>query len=246
MKKSEIYREKLLTLDDWDAFLLQESGLPGPRGNIELAQAVADLGTRELFERYLGYTADTAPTNSPQEFLAFCGALGLGKLLTDGDTSQFARLRILASDPRWRTREAVAMALQRFGDRDMPTLLAEMARWANGNDFEQRAACAAVCEPRLLKDKQAALETLELLDTITASAISVSDRKNDGFVALRKGLAYCWSVAAAALPEAGTRMMERWLQSPDKDIRWIMRENLKKKRLEVAAPEWVNSWKGRI
>lgn len=246
MKKSDIYREKLLTLDNWDAFLLKESGLPGPRGNLELAQVVADLGTRALFERYLDVTPELAPTNSPQEFLAFCGALGLGKLLADGDTTQFARLRLLASDSRWRTREAVAMALQRLGDVDMPALLAEMAQWATGNCFEQRAACAALCEPRLLKDKQAALETLTLLDNITASVVSAIERRNDGFAALRKGLAYCWSVAAAALPEAGTRLMERWLHSNDKDVRWIMRENLKKKRLEIAAPVWVNSWKARI
>jgi len=241
MKKSDIYREKLLTLDHWDAFLLDESGLPGPRGNIELAQVVADLGTCELFECYLAFTSDIAPTNSPQEFFAFCGALGLGKLLAEGDVTQFARLRLLASDPRWRTREAVAMALQRLGDVDMPTLLVEMAQWATGNCFEQRAACAALCEPRLLKDNQAARETLKLLDMITASVFSAADRKNEGFIALRKGLAYCWSVAAAASPEVGTRMMERWLRSDDKDVRWIMRENLKKKRLEAAAPDWVRA-----
>lgn len=246
MKKSDIYREKLLTLDNWDAFLLKESGLPGPRGNIELAQVVADLGTRALFERYLDFTPDRAPTNSPQEFFAFCGALGLGKLLADGDATQLVRLRLLASDPRWRMREAVAMALQRLGDVNMPALLAEMERWTTGNCFEQRAACAALCEPKLLKDTQAAHETLSLLDMITASVVSATDRKNEGFIALRKGLAYCWSVAAAALPEVGTRMMERWLQSDDQDVRWIMRENLKKKRLEVAAPEWVNFWKVRI
>ncbi|GAK51585.1 hypothetical protein U14_02830 [Candidatus Moduliflexus flocculans] len=246
MKKSEIYREKLLTLDHWDAFLLEESGLPGPRGNLELAQVVVDLGTRALFEQYLEFTSDRAPTNSPQEFLAFCGVLGLGKLLAEGDATQFARLRLLASDPRWRTREAVAMALQRLGEIDMPALLVEMAQWATGNYLEQRAACAALCEPKLLKDTQAARGTLKLLDMITVSVVSATDRKNEGFIALRKGLAYCWSVAAAALPEVGTRMMERWLQSDDKDVRWIMRENLKKKRLEAAAPEWVNFWKVRF
>jgi hypothetical protein len=38
------YRETLRTLIDWDAFLLQESGLPGPRANLELVQVVADAG----------------------------------------------------------------------------------------------------------------------------------------------------------------------------------------------------------
>jgi hypothetical protein len=42
-------------------------------------------------------------------------------------------LRTLAADPRWRIREGVAMALQRWGDADMDGLLAEMAVWATGN-----------------------------------------------------------------------------------------------------------------
>jgi len=78
MTKADEYRNKLSTLENWDVFLLRESGLPGPRGNLELAQVVADLGNQELFERYLGYDADQAPTNSPYEFLAFCGIVGLG------------------------------------------------------------------------------------------------------------------------------------------------------------------------
>ncbi|MCI0476819.1 MAG: hypothetical protein L0Y55_11270, partial [Anaerolineales bacterium] len=68
MTKTELYREKLRTLKDWDAFLLKESGLPGPRGNIELAQAVADEGDAALYTRYLTFDAARAPTNSPYEF----------------------------------------------------------------------------------------------------------------------------------------------------------------------------------
>ncbi len=56
---------------------------------------------------------------------------------------------------------------------------------------------------------------------------------------LRKGLGYCWSVAVAALPEPGKARMERWLASDDPDVRWIMRENLKKARLQRLDPEWV-------
>ncbi len=48
MKKADRYRQALEELDDWQPFLLQESGLPGPRGNIELAQVVADPGSVEL------------------------------------------------------------------------------------------------------------------------------------------------------------------------------------------------------
>jgi hypothetical protein len=51
-KKITQYREKLTELTDWDAYLLQESGLPGPRANLELLQAVVEEGNSELFLRY--------------------------------------------------------------------------------------------------------------------------------------------------------------------------------------------------
>jgi hypothetical protein len=71
MTKVGAYRERLRTLGEWDSFLLAESGLPGRRANLELAYAVADQGDEELFKRFLAFDAEQAPTNSPQEFLAF-------------------------------------------------------------------------------------------------------------------------------------------------------------------------------
>jgi hypothetical protein len=44
MSKIDEYRQILRTLENWDLFLLRESGLPGKRANLELAQAVADEG----------------------------------------------------------------------------------------------------------------------------------------------------------------------------------------------------------
>lgn len=245
MNKQDAYRAKLRTLDEWDALLLAESGLPGPRANIDLAQAVADEGNTDLFHRYAAYSAASAPVNSPYEFLAFCGVVGLGRLLAEGDRSLLPVLRGFASDPRWRIREAVAMALQRLGDTDMDALITEMNIWSTGAPFEQRAAAAAVCEPRLLRKPQHALAALNILNTITETIDGIEDRHSDDFLALRKGLAYCWSVAAAALPEAGKKAMETWLVDEDKDIRWIMRENLKKNRLVRIDPGWVEDWQTR-
>ena len=37
MKKTDIYRGKLMSMVEWDSYLLDESFLPGPRANIELA-----------------------------------------------------------------------------------------------------------------------------------------------------------------------------------------------------------------
>ena len=242
MTKIDQYVKSLSSLADKKAYLLQESGLPGPRGNLELAAAMAKVGNLEEFLDYISYTPEQAPVNSPYEFLVFCGVLGLGRLAADGAREYLPVLRSFASDPRWRTREAVAMGLQLIGDRDMDFLLSEMQVWSRGSAYEQRAVAAGLCEPRLLKNPEHCHEVLAILDRITASILQQPDRKHEGFLALKKGLGYCWSVAAAALPAEGTAYMEKWLSSFDKDIHWIMRENLKKNRLIKAVPEWVSCW----
>jgi hypothetical protein len=47
--KRDDYKKTLQALSEWDEFLLRKSGLPGPRGNIELAQAAADLARVHRF-----------------------------------------------------------------------------------------------------------------------------------------------------------------------------------------------------
>lgn len=246
MSKLDHYREILRGLEDWDDYLLRESGLPGPRGNLELAQAVAEEGDEARFRRYLAYTPERAPTNTPDEFLAFCGVVGLGMLLAQGRRDLLPELRGFADDPRWRLREAVAMALQRWGAADMAALLDEMARWSDGSWLEQRAAAAGLCEPRLLADPAQVDRVLAILDRITANLAGSADRRSEGFKALRKGLSYCWSVAVAAHPHSGKAFMERWFASQDPDVRQVMRENLKKKRLERIDAAWVEEWLVRL
>ncbi len=246
MKKVDAYRETLETLDEWDSFLLEESGLPGRRANLELAHAVADKGGEEIFKRFLSFDSKRAPTNSPHEFLAFCGILGLGKLLAGGNNKVLGILRHHASDPRWRIREAVAMALQRLGKVDMDALLQEMEQWSKGNLLEQRAAVAALCEPSQLRETEKVERVLEILDTVTTFLEQVVDRRNDEFRVLRKGLGYCWSVAIVALPKTGRKMMERWIANDDKDVLWVMKENLRKKRLTRMDAQWVATLKARL
>jgi HEAT repeats len=238
MSKTDDYRTDLRAESDWDAYLTAHSGLPGPRGNIELALAAGDLASPERIEEWLLLDVVRAPTNTPEEFLAFCGVIGLGRLLKDGDESALSKLRRSASDPRWRVREAVAMALQGLGDDDFDRLLSEMRSWAAGDYLEQRAAAAALCEPRLLAPERVA-DVIEVLDSITASLAGRKDRRGDEFKTLRKGLGYCWSVAVAAAPSVGRPAMERWVGHDDPDIRWVMRENLRKKRLQRMDGGWV-------
>jgi hypothetical protein len=235
MSKTEDYKQALRTLKDWVPFLKKNSGLPGPRGNLELAYAAAQEGTQEQFDHFLTYHADE---NTPELFLVFCGVVGLGRL-TASQPDLFNRLREYASNPRWRIREAVPTGLQLTGDQDMDLLIREMKKWTTGNWYEKRAAAATLAEPRLLKLSKHAKQVLQVLDRITASMETTDKSKDESYKILRQGMGYCWSVAVAALPDAGKPLMEKWLRSEDKAIRWMMKENLKKNRLARMDAKWV-------
>ena len=115
VSRVEEYRATLRTLDpaDWPGFLTERSGLPGPRGNIELGRAVAEEADAATVDALIA---------TDDEYLVFCGVVGLGRLLADDAGDDPGRLRERlhghACDERWRVREAVAMALQRLGDAD--------------------------------------------------------------------------------------------------------------------------------
>jgi hypothetical protein len=239
--KVEQYRQALRVLAEWEPFLLEHSGLPGPRGNLELAAAVADEADGTTLRRWAGLGPADAPFGSAEEFLPVCGVVGFGRLLADGDRFVLADRRRLAGDPRWRIREAVAIALQRFGDADFPALLREMQRWAGGTPLERRAAIAALCEPRLLAEPSRVRAVLALLDQVTAELPVLADHRGDEFRTLRKTLGYAWSVAIVALPVEGKALFERLLACDDPDVHWIARTNVRKKRLERMDRAWVQA-----
>jgi len=53
MGKFDHYRIALRRLADWDPYLLEHSGLPGPRGNIELGRAAAEEASPERIWAWL-------------------------------------------------------------------------------------------------------------------------------------------------------------------------------------------------
>jgi hypothetical protein len=234
MGNVEKYRAELRRLPEWEAYLKKNSGLPGPRANLELVEAVGEEADSERLWRL---------SASSDEFLALCGTAGLGHLAVSDPVPVMSWLRELAADPRWRVREGVAIALQHLGRHSMPRLLAEMERWSTGGPYVQRAAAAGLCEPRLLKEPEHVIRVLRILDRITKSMAATSTRKGEDFRVLRQAIGYCWSVAAAALPEAGRPLMEKWLRSPDKDVAWVMKSNLSKTRIGVLGTSWVAKWR---
>lgn len=245
-KKAHDYRYSLIHHKAHRNYLLNNSGLPGKRANLELAKAFAQTAGRALINNYASITAKEAPQDTPDEFLSFCGVLGLGRLAMEGKDEALAKLRASASDKRWRIREAVAMALHMIGNFDMAWLIGIAREWIKGDLFEQRAAIAGICEPDLLWDESFADSVFQLLDKATQNIENEEHRDSEGFRVLKKGLAYCWSVAVAAYPDQGKSRMEQWAETTNKDVRWIIKQNLKKNRLVKMDPNWVSAMDEKV
>lgn len=209
-------------------YLTERSGLPGPRGNLELMEAFGDVAAPEQI---------LALADDPDEYLRCCGTAGAGRLLVEGTGDADALLALLharAADRLWRVREATAMALQRLGDADPAVLRRVVAAWVRDPDpLVRRAAIAGICEPRLLADPATARAALDACAAATATieALPAGARRDADVRTLRKALGYCWSVAVAGDPAGGLPAFGALAHSTDPDTAWIDRENRKKARL---------------
>ncbi len=261
MGKKESYKEPLTNLineflktaniDNLTDYLAANSNLPSPRGNLELADAFSDIikdySSREpeklwsLSMKLTQFTPTEAPTDNPKEFLVFCGARGIGAL---GASSAFfekavVRLEELAGDSRWRTREAVAMALQTMIEKRSEETLKELRKWVeNGSWLVMRAVAAGTAEPAVLKEQKTALTALDLHKQILAKVAAARERSAD-FKTLRQGLGYSLSVIVCAVPKEGFEFMRQLTDYKGEDILWIVKENLKKNRLIKKSPKEV-------
>lgn len=107
--------------------------------------------------------------------------------------------------------------------------------WAgDAHPLVQRAAVAAICEPRLLTSPHTAARAVAVCAAATESLRSLpADRRRDPDVrTLRQALGYGWSVAVAADPAPGLAAF-RALPLDDPDVAWVVRENIAKKRLAI-------------
>ena len=233
-------------------YLITYSNLPGPRANLEVAQAFAQeaavqAGAHQdkawtLCLNFAGISPAHAPTNSPMEFLVFCGVLGLAALA--GASPPLAdrglvKLRELADDPRWRVREAVAIGLQAMLRGQARKTLTRLKTWVSKENWlAMRAVAAALAEPaRLDHDAPLASAALALHRQMTSRLRAAPDRSSESFRTLRQTLGYSLSVVAAAAPGPGFKFLRELAALRDPDLRWIVRENLKKQRLVRAGPQ---------
>ncbi len=219
--------------------------MPGKRGNLELAFTFA-----EYIEEYYPINPELAMTfcealineNPPdkhitgsEEFLPFCGVLGLGRIGKIDPNKEFdvlVYIKSAAQDERWRIREAVAMAIQDLIEVRPEAIIAALQAWIHEDSYLlHRAIVAGVAEPRFMKNREIARLALDLHKTILKRVEQEPDRRDTDYQVLVKGLCYTLSVIVTGIENEGFEYLESLIAMDHPVIGKIVRENLKKKRL---------------
>jgi hypothetical protein len=231
-------------------YLTERSNLPGPRMNLVLVNTFADVigeiitqpdppveRLEDLLDSWAALPLESAPVNDPRELLPAVAMMSYGQAAVsrpDWWHDEVTKLHTAASDPRWRIREIVATALQRMLEADWTRTVALLKEWLKESDpLVIRAAVAAIAEPRLLTDQSRGEDAVFVQTSAVEwlENVPVKQRKTDSIRTLRQALGFTVSVAAAADPDSVFVLLQKLVESPDPDLRWIARENLKKNRL---------------
>jgi hypothetical protein len=234
-------------------YLREQSRLPGPRANLELADDMQGLlvkavsrspeQVRSLLYYLINSDRQHVTSNTPEEFVMLCGIIAFGAcaaVMPAWREETYALLSQHACSTYWRVREGVALAYQHLLYTCAQETLEHFMQLATtGNYLHQRAAIVAIAEPAILylPEMLPAALTLQRIALERFQAVALTERKNESFRILRRTLGYTLSVITAAAPEQGFALMRECATWNDPDIREVLRENLKKKRLAKYAKD---------
>ncbi|MDB4945996.1 MAG: hypothetical protein JWP97_5530 [Labilithrix sp.] len=224
------------------------SGLPGTRANIPLAQgfatdcvAVGKPADKLIFAMCL-LDAEEAPGDTGHEFLPVCGALALGARAAADPALRpkaLTFLHELSEDFRFRVREAVPLALAKLGAQMGDVLVHDFVKWTDGF-FQGSAALDAMADPAFLAtihDADAAVARLGESYRLAKNA-SRSASRYPGFKALVDTLS---RVPATLATRFGMPVFDElvvWSNTEMKELRGAVESFIKSKKLEGRwAPE---------
>ncbi len=228
-------------------YLREQSRLPGTRANLELVSDFSYLvaalipersdEVRPLLDYLMSSENKKVAGNTPAEFVVLCGIVAYGAcaaVRAAWRSEVFELLERHACSVCWRIREGVATAFQHLlGTAPQDTMNFLILLATQGNYLQQRAAIAAIAEPSLLHSTDVVYMAMDIQQIVLERlhASPAIDRKREDFRVLRQALGYTLSVVTAAAPAKGFALMRECAAWRDSDVNWILRENLKKKRL---------------
>ena len=221
-----------------------QSGLPGTRVNLILAQAFATecvIHGKAADKLALGMATlspEVAPGASEREFLPVCGLLALGaRAAAEKKDHAFrkktvALLHEAAEDVRFRVREIVPIALAKIGAVAGDALVHELASWMDGF-FQASAVLFAMAQPNFLpaiEDEAAALERLDEAYALAKNAARSTSRYPG-----RKALVDALAVAPAAFAgKFGVPVFDHlvaWSNTEQPELRAAIEATLKSNKL---------------
>lgn len=228
--------------------LMSGSGLPGPRLDLGLvasfAGAVGVIAARpdppvdeleRLLDGWRALSETEAPGDQPAAILPCAAVASYGEVAVvrpEWRDDEVRKLRAAASDSRWRVREVVAQSLQRLLEADWAETSSLLLSWAaEAEPLVARAAAAAVAEPSLVRDPDRARTAADIQTAAANSyrALPADHRRTDGGKALRQALGFTISVPTAVTGDF--TLLDSLAATDDRDLRWIVRQNLRKARL---------------
>ncbi|MHC5228778.1 hypothetical protein ACYSNW_10910 [Enterococcus sp. LJL99] len=236
-------------------YLVENSNLPGRRVNLSLISTVADFFASnstvyKSWYRILENWFDTKVDGNSSETILVLTALesfGATYIHSEEIEQKAIEKKLIASlnDNRWRVREIVTESYKRIGLSSY-TKLINLFEWILSNKptpLEIRGILATVAHPELLVSK----EQLNFSQKILAQSFNyyisfdASRFTKEDKVVLKKGLAFAPSVIVSKNPTVGFPFFERLIRENGKEIHTIIKENLKKKRLEKFYPSEVEN-----
>jgi hypothetical protein len=238
-----------LTFDDSSRkltnFLVANSGIPGPRGNLTLAVEVSRLiakdwaSKKEFFRDII-----VGWSKSGDEYLMFVANCAIGHVLSSNPGEEGWAVPILYEanfSPLWRAREGVTFALEALLEYRADLALMLINQWCKSSDpMLVRNSIVALAHPSQLRRNHAQLSALKKYNDIGMKIIAKTvDSKNDVKI-LAKSLSFTLSVAAE-VDEDYLDEFQKWIDGNVKSWRTIIRGNLTKVRISKKYPARIKT-----
>lgn len=226
------------------SYLNENSNLPGPRGNLTLAERLSKLVSRTWKEKreYLIEALEQWRA-SDNEYLLFCYYSTLGHLMAHHpEEDAWAKGALYEGNfsKHWRAREAVTFAVVAMLKTRPRYTLDLLKQWnQNSHIIVLRNILVALADPTSLKSN---LEIGEELRDYIHKAINIvkkpseEEKANESYKLLKKSLGFVLSVAAMEDSRIVDDMMG-WVNLGNRELVSIVKQNAKKNRFKKRYPE---------
>lgn len=249
---SEFFQEKNY---EWlEKYMLENSSLPSPRANLELAKEFAiffdecqNKDFYSILEKWININEDFLENDSKEVFLIFASLQAYWHIMAclnkDEQKKYLEIFEEKMNSNLWRVREACVIWLQDFWEKDTLSLLEYLNYLYNrANKKQKRAIFAILAHYPILKNKEATKLSLDLTDKILKEILDYDKQtlKEEDTRILLKTMEYVISVFIVFAPENWFKIIEKYLQTWNPITTKIIKKNLLKKRLSSFSEEVNN------